>query len=300
MLHKKFLLHILAKLEWIVILIATMTGFVLAATPDTVYITTSGSTLTITQSGTVLTQGTSTVYATTTAATIFSPAKVAILNNSTVVRSWNFPDYIFKINGSVATTTTTFVSGITALNPGNVKSFKLLKDIQVVTALPAKQDPNVTYLVGAKDTILVSGLNGNSDDSYRIIADVINPTTNDNITLRFNNIATNVYDFRYSYVGSTSTTASNATSSIALCPTSGIGSLNHISLEIDAKTGMNRHTLTTASQVGSSQQAVAGLLVSGGVWRDSSTNITSITFRYSSISGGYGVGTRIRIFSLQP
>lgn len=300
MVHKKLLLHILAKLEWIVILIASMTGFVLASTPDTVYITTSGSTLTIAQSGTTLTQGTTSVYATTTASTIFNPAKVAILNNSTTVRSWNFPDYIFKINGSVATTTTLFVSGVTALNPGNVKSFKLLKDIQVVTSLPSVQDPTVTYIVGAKDTILVSGLDGNTDDSYKIIADVVNPTTSDNVILRFNNISASVYDWRYSYAGSTSAASGNAQTSMAVCPTSGSSSLNHISLEIDAKAGNNRHYIATTSQVGSSQQVVAGMLLSGGIWRDNSTKLTSMTFRYASISGGFGVGTRIRVFSLQP
>ena len=300
MVHKIQHLYRLAKLEWICIILASLTGYALAVTPDTVYITTSGSTLTITQSSTVLTQGTSTAYATTTPATVFSPAKVAILNNSTVVRSWNFPDYIFKINGSVITTTTLFVSGVTALNPGNVKSFKLLKDIQVVTALPATQDPTVTYIVGAKDTILISGLNGNSDDSYRIIADVINPTTGDNVNLRLNNISTSVYDWRYSYAGSTSTAAANAQPQMSISPTSGGGSLNHISIEMDAKSGNNRHYIATTSQVGSSQQIVAGMLLSGGIWRDNSTNISSMCFRYSSITGGYGVGTRIRVFSLQP
>lgn len=300
MVHKKILLHILSKLEWIVILIATMTGFVLAATPDTVYITTLGSTLTITQSGTVLTQGTSTVYATTTAATIFNPAKVAILNNSTVVRSWNFPDYIFKINGSVASTTTTFVSGITALNPGNVKSMKLLKDIQVVTALPTTLESGVTYLVGAQDTIAITGLDGNTDKSYRVDASVVNPTTGDTHILRFNGIATNVYDYKYSYAGSTSQTSASAQSFMAICPSVGTNSITHFYLNIDAGIGINRTFLGSFTAINANQITVNNSGLTAGVWRDNSTNMTSMIFRYASISGGYGVGTRIKVYTLQP
>jgi len=277
-----------------------MTGFVMASTPDTVYITTSGSTLTITQSGTVLTQGTTTVYATTTAATIFSPAKVAILNNSTVVRSWNFPDYIFKINGSVVSTTATFVSGVTALNPGNIKSMKLLKEYQVVTALPSPLETGVTYLVGAQDTINISGLNGNTDKSYRLECTVINPTTGDTHILRFNGVATNVYDYKYSYAGSTSQTAGSAAAFMAICPSVGTNSITHFNLNIDATTGINRTFLGNFTAINTNQITVNNSGITAGLWRDNSTNITSMTFRYASISGGYGVGTRIKVYSLQP
>jgi len=300
MVHKKLLLHILVKLDWIVILIATMTGFVMASTPDTVYITTSGSTLTITQSGTVLTQGTTTAYATTTAQTVFSPAKVAILNNSTVVRSWNFPDYIFKINGSVVSTTTLFVSGVTALNPGNIKSMKLLKEYQVVTALPSPLETGVTYLVGAQDTINISGLNGNTDKSYRLECTVINPTTSDTHILRFNGVATNVYDYKFSYAGSTSQTAGAAAAFMAICPSVGTNSITHFNLNIDATTGINRTFLGSFTAINANQITVNNSGITAGLWRDNSTNITSMTFRYASISGGYGVGTRIKVYSLQP
>jgi len=300
MVHKKLLLHILAKLDWIVILIASMTGFVMASPPDTVYITTSGSTLTITQSGTVLTQGTTTAYATTTAATIFNPAKVAILNNSTTVRSWNFPDYIFKINGSVVSTTATFVSGVTALNPGNIKSMKLLKEYQVVTALPSPLETGVTYLVGAQDTINISGLNGNTDKSYRLECTVINPTTGDTHILRFNGVATNVYDYKFSYAGSTSQTAGAAATFMAICPSVGTNSITRFNLNIDATTGINRTFLGSFTAINANQITVNNSGITAGLWRDNSTNITSMTFRYASISGGYGVGTRIKVYSLQP
>ena len=41
--------------------------------------------------------------------------------------------------------------------------FKVIRDIQIVSALPAIPDPTVTYLVGAQTTISITGLNGNAD-----------------------------------------------------------------------------------------------------------------------------------------
>lgn len=176
---------------------------------------------------------------------------------------------------------------------------KVVALIKVVSALPATLEPGVTYLVGAQSTILISGLNGNNQQFYKLIADIVNPTTSDNINMRFNGVSTNVYDFRYSYAGSTSTTAGNATNAMAVCPTSGISSINHVSMDIDAATGNNRNFCGVFTQIGSSQQVVAGNGVIGGNWRDNSTNIISITLGYSSITGGFGVGTTVRLFALQ-
>ena len=176
---------------------------------------------------------------------------------------------------------------------------KVVALIKVVSALPVTLEPGVTYLVGAQSTILISGLNGNNQQFYKLVADIINPTTSDNINMRFNGVSANVYDFRFSYAGSTSTTASNAQTSMAVCPTSGSNSINHLSMDIDASTGNNRNFCGIFTQIGSSQQVVAGNGVIGGNWRDNSTNITSITLGYSSISGGFGVGTTIRLFALQ-
>lgn len=178
------------------------------------------------------------------------------------------------------------------------KVMRLIQDIRVVTALPATPDPTVTYLVGAQNTIPVSGLDGNTMQSLNVVANIINPAGGDSITLRFNGVTSNVYDYRFSQAGTTSQTAANAQSFMAVCPTSGNNSINSINISIDATTGLNRRYTGYASQGAVIQQQVAGLYLTGGVWRDSSTNITSMTFGYASITGGFGVGTVIRIFAL--
>jgi len=266
---------------------------------DTVYIASVGNNATVTYKSTVKSIPLSSISASKFTGTL-QPTRVAIFNGATQINDWVFNNYKFKVNSTAITNVDSFVPVVNRLNTASIKSFKLIQEIQVVTALPSSPDPTITYLVGAKDTILISSLDGNTDVMYNIVADVVNPTTSDAITMRVNNISTAVYDYRYSYAGSTSTAAGNAQTSIVLTPTSGGGSINHLSIDIDARTGTNRNLAGFVSQVGSNQQLVAGLLLTGGNWRDNSTNITSFTFRYASISGGYGVGTTIKVFALRP
>ena len=75
--------------------------------------------------------------------------------------------------------------------------------------------------------------------------------------------------------------------------------MNESDITVMPLTGVNRGFSARNIQGGSSQQLVAGVLVSGGNWRDNSTNLTSIQFLYPSITGGFGVGTEIHIFALQ-
>lgn len=266
---------------------------------DTVYIASVGNNATITYKGTVKSIPLGLISASKYTG-VLQPTRVAIFNGATQVDDWQYNNYRFKVNSTAITNVDSFVPVVNRLNTASIKSFKLIQEIQIVTSLPATLDPSVTYLVGAKDTVLISGLNGNSDGAYQIVADVINPATSDNITMRFNNVSSNVYDSRYSYAGSTSTTATTAQSAMSICPAGGSSSLNHIHLDIDPKTGLNRHYAGYVSQGGASQQQIAGMLLCGGVWRDNSTNLTSITLRYASITGGYGVGTIIRLYALRP
>jgi hypothetical protein len=225
---------------------------------------------------------------------------VAIFNGSTQINDWVFNNYNFKVNSTAITNVDSFVPVVNRLNTASIKSFKLIQEIQVVTALPVSPDPTITYLIGAKDPILISSLDGNTDVMYNIVADIINPAGSDAVTMRVNNVSTNVYDSRYAYAGSTSNSVNTAQNAMFLFPTSGSSSINHVSIEIDARTGANRNLAGFVSQIGASQQIVAGLLLVGGNWRDNSTNITSFCFRYASISGGYGVGTTIKVFALRP
>jgi hypothetical protein len=211
-----------------------------------------------------------------------------------------FNNYKFKVNSTAITNVDSFVPVVNRLNTASIKSFKLIQDIRIVTALPAIPDPTITYIVGAKDTVLISGLNGNEDMMYNIIADLVNPSSNDVPTLRINNIATSVYDYRYSVVGVASTVAANAQAAIQLAPSTGNNSINHINLTIDGTTGINRNIAGYVIRGGGSQNQIDANYVVAGNWRDSSTNITSFCLRYPTISGGYGVGTTIKVFALRP
>ena len=177
--------------------------------------------------------------------------------------------------------------------------FKVIRDIQIVSALPAVPVPGVTYLVGAQTTISITGLNGNADLYYRIMGTTINAGSADTHTMRFNTVNTNVYDSRYSYVGAASSTGSNLQTHIFIAPNNGANSLTMFDINIDPATGKNRTVQGVANVFGANQITAPLYPTFGGLWRDNSTNITSIQLGYASISNGYAVGTRIRLFALQ-
>jgi hypothetical protein len=68
---------------------------------------------------------------------------------------------------------------------------------------------------------------------------------------------------------------------------------------IDARIGKNRTLTGQFMPTGANQQTVGSLSIFGGVWRDNSTNLTSIQLTFASILNGYNVGTVIRVFALQ-
>ena len=266
---------------------------------DTVYIASVGNNATVTYKSTVQSIPLSSISASKFTGTL-QPTRVAIFNGSTQINDWVFNNYKFKVNSTAITNVDSFVPVVNRLNTASIKSFKLIQDIRIVTALPATIDPTVTYLVGARDTVLISGLDGNTDMMYNVVADVVNPSSNDVIGLRINNISTGVYDYRYSQAGTTSQTAANAQSIILLSPSSGTGSINHFNINIDGTTGINRNLAGYVIRGGANQITIDGNYVFAGNWRDNSTNITSFCFRYNAISGGYGVGTQIKVFALRP
>lgn len=282
---------------WITITAFALLGYCFAQ--DTVYIASVGNNATITYKGTVQSVPLSDISASKTTS-VLNPTRVEIFNGTVQVAGWNYANYKFKVNSTAITDVDSFVPVVNRLNTASLKSLKQIQEYLVVTSLPTTPDPTITYLVGAKDTILISGLNGNVDGYYNIVADIVNPKTSDAVIMRFNNISTNVYDYRYSYAGSTSTTQAVAQNSLVVSPTSGTNSLNNITIAINASTGINRTYSGTIMQGSAGQNTVAGMLLTGGTWRDNSTNLTSITLRYQSITGGYGVGTRIRVYALRP
>lgn len=171
--------------------------------------------------------------------------------------------------------------------------------IKIVASLPVAPESGVTYLIGNQNEIDITGLNGDLDKFYKIEMMLVNPNNNDLMTLRINNVATNAYDYRYAYAGSTSTQVSNNTNRIGLGSVQNGNSLTTLVLNLWAETGVNR---IAEWQQGITQaaQATVGLpLIGNGVWKNNSTNITSL--RLGSDSFGvidFGVGTVVYVYKL--
>jgi hypothetical protein len=271
----------------------------IAFAQDTVYIASVGNNATITYKGTVKSIPLSLISSSKFTG-VLQPTRVAIFNGATQIDDWVYNNYKFKVNTTAITNVDSFVPVVNRLNTASIKSLKLIQEIRVVSALPVSPDPTVTYLVGAQTSINITGLNGNADQLYQVEAYVYNTSTQDNPSIRFNSISTNVYDYRFSYVGQASSTAANATNLIPLSPTGTTNALSLFQITIYPQTGLNRSLQGQGSRLEANIQGVGTLSTFAGIWRDNSTNITSIQFVYPSITNGYGVGTIIRVFALRP
>lgn len=225
--------------------------------------------------------------------------QIIIKDVQTEVQRFNVANFIFKINGSVVSGSSSIYTAINNLNSGVTKSLKIFHTYRIVSAVPSTPEANTTYLVGTQDSILIDNLDGNADKLYKIQMMLVNPGGNDLMMLRINNVATNAYDYRYAYAGSTSTQVASNTNRIGLGSVQNGNSLTTLKLYLYAETGVNR---IAEWQQGITQaaQATVGLpLIGNGVWKNNSTNITSL--RLGSDSFGvidFGVGTVVYVYKL--
>lgn len=225
--------------------------------------------------------------------------QIIIKDVQTEVQRFNVANFIFKINGSVVSGSSNIYTAINNLNSGVTKSLKIFHTYRIVSAVPSTPEANTTYLVGIQDSILIDNLDGNADKLYKIQMMLVNPGGNDLMMLRINNVATNAYDYRYAYAGSTSTQVASNTNRIGLGSVQNGNSLTTLKLYLYAETGVNR---IAEWQQGITQaaQATVGLpLIGNGVWKNNSTNITSL--RLGSDSFGvidFGVGTVVYVYKL--
>jgi len=215
------------------------------------------------------------------------------------VQRFNIANFIFKINGSVVTGSSAIYTAINNLNSGVTKSLKVFHTYRIVSAVPSTQDANTTYLVGDQDSILIDNLDGNADKLYKVQMMLVNPGSNDLMTLRINNVATNSYDYRYAYAGSTSTQVANNTGRIGLGSVQNGNSLTTLTLYLYAETGVNRIAEWQQGITQASQATVGLPLIGNGVWKNNSTNITSL--RFGSDTFGvidFGIGTVVYVYKL--
>lgn len=195
------------------------------------------------------------------------------------------------------------IAGPSIINiPPNTPSLGLAvpsQTIKIVASVPATPEAGVTYLIGNQNEINITGLDGNADKFYKLEMMLVNPGLNDLMTLRINNVATNSYDYRYAYAGSTVTQVANNTGRIGLGNVQNGNSLTTLMLNLWAETGVNR---IAEWQQGITQaaQATVGLpLIGNGVWKNNSTNITSLKLGSDTVGViQFGVGTVLRLYKL--
>jgi hypothetical protein len=215
------------------------------------------------------------------------------------VQRFNVANFIFKINGSVVSGSSSIYTAINNLNSGVTKSLKVFHTYRIVSAVPSTPEANTTYLVGTQDSILIDNLDGNADKLYKIQMMLVNPGGNDLMMLRINNVATNAYDYRYAYAGSTSTQVASNTNRIGLGSVQNGNSLTTLKLYLYAETGVNRIAEWQQGITQASQATVGLPLIGNGVWKNNSTNITSL--RLGSDTFGvidFGVGTVVYVYKL--
>lgn len=282
---------------WTWIILTSISGYVAVAQADTLYATSGSGLITLTWKGNVVNVLSSTIVANT--GLEGSTNYLYILSTATQVGRFRATSYRYKINGVVIGNIDSVRNAINALNSGTIPSLKLFHTYRVVASLPTVQEPNTTYLVGTQDSILVANLNGDADEFYNIKFFLVNPGGNDLLTMRMNNVATNSYDYRYAYAGSTSTQVANNTGRIGLGSVQNGNTLNALDIDIYALTGTNRMVQFRQGSTQASQATVVLPLIGDGVWKNNSTNLTSL--RFGSDTAGvidFGAGTIIYVYKL--
>lgn len=283
---------------WLWIAICSISAQMALAQSDTVYFTSSTSLITMTWKGSVKTIPADAI----TCDTGKEGADFYVYVNNGIAQAGRFRynSFAFKINGVATTRNIDSIRIlINALNTGIVPTFKLWKIIEVVSAIPSNPDPYTTYYVGRQTTIEFTGLDGDRDRVYKVEGWLIGDTTNDAMAFRVNGITTNNYDYGYGYVGSTSFQTANNANVMNAGSIQGKTAANQLDLYIEAETGKNRQFLWHINTIGVSQQVISRPLSGGGIWRNTSSNMTSLQFTCPSAVLMYGVGTKFRLYRLQ-
>lgn len=144
-----------------------------------------------------------------------------------------------------------------------------------------------------------SGLNGDLDLRYKIVAKLINPTgggvhlravfSNDNVANYLNYISD------WSSVDSHPNLISESGGFIIIYASANLTGFGFT--EIDAKTGSNRYGFNRQTR-NASTSAMQARTESSCMWTDTSTNITSITTFIQQATNGIGIGSYIELWKL--
>ena len=185
--------------------------------------------------------------------------------------------------------------------PGMPTEYYLLREWRVVSTASTNPLPYyVREIVGAQVSITDSLLNGNLHKRYRIEMRLVNGLNADNWCMRFNGIASGLYDQQQTQFtantvsGGTTFTAATLFSVGPIAQTS----VNIINMTLDADTGANRTWIVNQYGTSTTQQAPNVTTYTGGSFRDATTNLTRILFTSNSGNMRYSPGTTIRIYAL--
>ena len=235
--------------------------------------------------------------------------QIIIKDVQTEVQRFNVANFIFKINGSVVTGSDSIYTEINNLNSGVSEKLQLLKTVKVVSALPATLEPNTEYVVGDTSLINITGLDGNASKLWQIVINGVATSTSTStlrLLMTINGITTNQaytsVNQNVTQAGTASSTSSTTDLIIGNVSITNTGADGHFSSNVFLSPNVvNSSIFRTMSATGSFSRSVAsyGSVTSGGMWRDATTNITSIQILTSSTSTtNFKVGTEIQILQL--
>ena len=235
--------------------------------------------------------------------------QIIIKDVQTEVQRFLISSFIFKINGSVVTGSANIYTSINALNPGVIPKLQLLKTIKVVSALPSPLEANTDYVVGDTNFINITGLNGNNSKLWQLVINGVatgTATTDLQLIMRFNAINTvGGYTSVSTYTtqgGFVLTSASNLQFIIGSVPIVNTGATVTFSSAVTISPMVLSSTAFRPIQhFGSYQRSTAyyGSTSGGGMFRDATTNITSIQITTSNtLFGLFKVGTEIQLLQL--
>lgn len=235
--------------------------------------------------------------------------QIIIKDVQTEVQRFLISSFIFKINGSVVSGSSAIYTAINNLNPGVIPKLQLLKTIKVVSALPSPLEANTEYVVGDTGLINITGLNGNKSKIWQV---VINGVATSSSTADLRLIMTiNGITSAGAYTSTNSQitqgggfSVQNVTTSFLIGIVSAINTGANVHFSSNANISpcvVGANTFRTMSATGSYARStsVYGHTISGGIWRDASTNITSIQItNESTATTKFKVGTEIQLLTL--
>ena len=204
-------------------------------------------------------------------------------------------------SGSVPDTTTPFEFG--DFNSGQGYFFNGYMSMVRITKGTALWTTTFTPPVyndyyGAATSLSITGLDGNTDEEYKLICRFISGASSDNFYLRFNNDTGTNYGYQDLF-GANASVGAQRFADAALwlgyyTQSTGLNYLLHSESLLYVKSGYVRTGITKATGT-INGTTVYGVNISGQVWNNTADNITSLVI-FADQTNGLGVGTVIELW----